>query len=207
MKIINFLTISFFQLFFLIVFSSHFCIAEVKNEKSFFEIKKYLQNLVSFEANFLRISNDGSIKEGKIYVKLPGKLRISYEEPDNTLITSNGFWLVVQDRRSKQTTNFPLNQTPLSLFLNKKFNFDDDKVNFKFQKKDGLIILEFLNNEQLNMSSFQLIFSEDPVMLKKWVIIDELENKTSVMLQNLVIGNEYSNRLFTKEDFGEINDN
>ena len=57
------------------------------------------------------------------------------------------------------------------------------------------------------MSSFQLIFSEDPVMLKKWVIIDELENKTSVMLQNLVIGNEYSNRLFTKEDFGEINDN
>ena len=54
---------------------------------------------------------------------------------------------------------------------------------------------------------FKLIFTNTPLRLKKWVIIDEFNNETSVLLQNLVTGNKYPNILFFPEDFGEVNDN
>ena len=198
------------SLFFLIIFFIFINVnsyADNFNNRNFTYVKEYLYNLNSLEADFLQVSSDGSIKEGKIFLSLPGKLRISYDNPDNLLITSNGFWLTVQDKKLKQTNNFPLNQTPLNLFLNKELNFEEDKFKIKFEKSSGIIALTFSDNEKLNSSIFKLIFTTSPLKLKKWVIIDEFDNETSVLLQNLVIGKKYSHVLFFPEDFGEINDN
>ena len=106
-----------------------------------------------------------------------------------------------------KNNNFPLNQTPLNFFLNKEFNFDEDKFKIKFEKTSGIIALTFSDSEKLNSSIFKLIFTTSPLKLKKWVIIDEFDNETSVLLQNLVTGKKYSHVLFFPEDFGETNDN
>ena len=79
------------------------------------------------------------------------------------------------------------------------------KLNLK--KKSGIITLTFSNNQKLNSSIFKLIFTNTPLKLKKWVIVDEFENETSVTFQNLVTGNSYSHVLFFPEDFGEVNVN
>ena len=176
--------------------------AENFYNKDISNVKEYLNNLNSLEADFFQVSSDGNIKEGKIYLSLPGKLRISYKIPNNLLITSNGFWLTVQDKKLKQTNNFPLNQTPLNLFLNKKLNFNEDEFKIELEKSSGIIALTFSDNKKLNSSIFKLIFSSNPLKLKKWVIIDEFNNETSVLLQNLIIGNKYSHVLFFPEDFG-----
>ena len=169
-------------------------------------IEQYLKNLNSLEADFFQVSSDGNIKEGKIYLSIPGKLRISYKNPDNLLITSNGFWLTVQDKKLRQTNNFPLNQTPLNLFLNKKLKFKEDEFKIKSEKSSGVITVTFSGNQKLHNSIFKLIFTDTPLKLRKWVIIDEFQNETSVLLQNLVTGNEYSNILFFPDDFGEASD-
>ena len=177
------------------------------NSNDFALVQKYLKNLNSLEADFFQVSNDGSVKEGKIYLRLPGKLRISYKNPDNLLITSNGFWLTIQDKKLRQTNNFPINQTPLNLFLNQKLNFNENEFKIKFEKRSGIITLIFSGNKKLNSSIFKLIFTNTPLKLKKWVIIDEFNNETSVLLQNLVSGKKYPNTLFFPEDFGDVNDN
>ena len=177
------------------------------NSNDFVLVQKYLKNLNSLEAEFFQISSDGSVKEGKIYLRLPGKLRISYKNPDNLLITSNGFWLTIQDKKLRQTNNFPINQTPLNLFLNQKLNFNENEFKIKFEKRSGIITLIFSGNKKLNSSIFKLIFTNTPLKLKKWVIVDEFNNETSVLLQNLVSGKKYPNTLFFPEDFGDVNDN
>ena len=197
----------FLIIFFISIFININSYADNFNNRNFSYVKEYLYNLNSLEADFLQVSSDGSIKEGKIFLSLPGKLRISYNNPDNLLITSNGFWLTVQDKKLKQTNNFPLNQTPLNLFLNKELNFDEDEFKIKFEKRSGIISLTFSDNKKLNSSIFKLIFTTSPLKLKKWVIIDEFDNETSVLLQNLVTGKKYSHVLFFPEDFGETNDN
>ena len=197
----------FLIIFFISIFININSYADNFNNRNFSYVKEYLYNLNSLEADFLQVSSDGSIKEGKIFLSLPGKLRILYNNPDNLLITSNGFWLTVQDKKLKQTNNFPLNQTPLNLFLNKELNFDEDEFKIKFEKRSGIISLTFSDNKKLNSSIFKLIFTTSPLKLKKWVIIDEFDNETSVLLQNLVTGKKYSHVLFFPEDFGETNDN
>ena len=203
-------TLFFLKIFIILIFANFSLFnsfAENIEHNDFALVKEYLNNLKSLEADFFQVSSDGDIKEGKIYLSIPGKLRISYKKPDNLLITSNGFWLTVQNKKLKQTNNFPLNQTPLNLFLNKKLNFNKDEFQIKFEKKSGIITLIFSNNENLNSSVFKLIFTNTPLKLKKWVIVDEFENETSVTLQNLVTGNNYSHVLFFPEDFGEANVN
>jgi len=197
----------FLKLFFIYIITNVNLYADNLDNRNFIHVKEYLNNLNSLEADFLQVSSDGNIKEGKIFLSIPGKLRISYKNPDNLLITSNGFWLTVQDKKLKQTNNFPLNQTPINLFLNKKLNFNEDEFKIKFEKRSGIITLIFSDNQKLNSSMFKLIFTNTPLRLKKWVIIDEFNNETSVLLQNLVTGNKYPNILFFPEDFGEINDN
>ena len=197
----------FLKLFFISIISNVNLYADNLNDRNFTYVKEYLNNLNSLEADFLQVSSDGDIKEGKIFISIPGKMRISYKNPDNLLITSHGFWLTVQDKKLKQTNNFPLNQTPISLFLNKKLNFNEDEFKIKIEKKSGIITLIFSDNQKLNSSMFKLIFTNNPLKLKKWVIIDEFNNETSVLLQNLVTGNKYPNILFFPEDFGEVNDN
>ena len=203
-------TLFFLKIFIILIFANFSLFnsfAENIEHNDFALVKEYLNNLKSLEADFFQVSSDGDIKEGKIYLSIPGKLRISYKKPDNLLITSNGFWLTVQNKKLKQTNNFPLNQTPLNLFLNKKLNFNKDEFQIKFEKKSGIITLIFSNNQKLNSSAFKLIFTNTPLKLKKWVIVDEFENETSVTLQNLVTGNSYSHVLFFPEDFGEANVN
>ena len=48
-------------------------------------------------------------------------------------------------------------------------------------------------------------FTEDPINLKKWIIKDEFENHTSVLLQNLNLTEDISHLLFFPEVF-ETND-
>ena len=197
----------FFFIFLLTITSVSFDIftSEARSEKNYLKVKKYLNDLKTLSADFVQISNNGDIRKGKIYINIPGKLRISYEEPNDLLITSMGFWLVVQDRKLKQTNNYPLSKTPLHIFLNQKLNLDDSNHGMKFHEEDSVVTLKFLNDKKMVGTSFQLFFKTNPVQLKKWEITDELDNKTSVLFQNLKIGLQHSNLLFFPEDFGEIN--
>ena len=192
--------------YFLIFISPLFNISksEASSQKSYLEVKKYLKDLKTLSADFIQISNDGAIRKGKIHIGLPGKLRISYQNPSDLLITSMGFWLVVQDRKLKQTNNYPLSKTPLNIFLNQKFDLENNKQNIKFHDENGVLILKFLKNEEMVGISFQLFFKSNPVQLKKWEIIDEFDNKTSVLFQNLITGTKHSHLLFFPEDFGEL---
>ena len=178
--------------------------SEAGKKDNYLEVKNYLSNLKSLKADFIQISDDGSIRKGKIYISLPGKLRISYENPKDLLITSMGFWLVVQNRNLKQTNNYPLSKTPLNFFLNKKLDLDDNDYNMNFDDKNGIFTLKFLNKKEIAGTSFQLFFKTNPVQLKKWEIIDEFDSKTSVLFQNLTIGIKHSHLLFFPDDFVEV---
>ena len=182
-----------------ISFSSSF------EEEDLIRIQKYLEDLNSFEAEFLQISPQGEVKKGKLFLDLPGKLRINYTRPNDLLITSKGFWLVIQNLKLKQTNNIPINQSPLNTFLNKKLVLNEKDVRIKLRKVSGVISLTYSDKENKQSPLFRLEFTDNPIKLKKWIIEDEFENKTTVLLQNLIVGQKYSNQLFIPEDFGDQN--
>ena len=98
--------------------------AELKN-KIRVQVENFFNNLKTLEADFIQVSPSGKISNGKIFLDLPGKLRLDYNQPNNLLITCKGFWIVIQNRKLKSTNNIPLSQTPFSILLENKINFDN----------------------------------------------------------------------------------
>jgi len=189
----------------LFITTSKLALSSSYEEGDYIRIQKYLEELNSFEAEFLQISPSGEVKKGKLYLDLPGRLRINYTKPEDLLITSNGFWLVIQNLKLKQTNNVPINQSPLDTFLNKKLALDSKDFRIKLKKVNGIISLAYTDREDKQVSHFKLEFTDNPIKLKKWIIEDEFENKTTVLLQNLTTGKKYSKHLFTPIDFGDQN--
>lgn len=171
------------------------------------KIENFFINLHTLEADFIQVSPSGVVSNGKLFLDLPGKLRLDYIKPNNLLITCKGFWIVVQDRNLKSTNNIPLSQTPFSILLDKKIDFDNEKFIFNFKQKLGIISVKIKIAKNDQIGELVMEFSDQPFILKKWTIKDILGDETTVLIQNAKLGNSLPFRLFFPEDFLELENN
>jgi len=170
------------------------------------KIENFFINLNTLEADFIQVSPSGNISNGKIFIDLPGKLRLDYVKPSNLLITCKGFWLVIQDRKRKSTNNIPLQQTPFSILLDKKITFNNNKIILNLRKSLGIISLKVQLAENVKAGELILEFSDNPFILKKWIIKDIIGDETTVLIQNTKFGHTLPFALFFPENFPEPND-
>jgi outer membrane lipoprotein-sorting protein len=169
------------------------------------KIEDFFVNLHTLDADFIQVSPSGEVSNGKLLLDLPGKLRLDYINPNNILITCKGFWIVVQDRNSKSTNNIPLQQTPFSILLDKKINFNNKKIILNFKQELGIVTLKVQIAENEEIGELIMEFSEEPLMLKKWIIKDIVGDETTVLIQNAKFNRDLPFILFFPEDFLEPN--
>ena len=169
------------------------------------KIENFFINLHTLEADFIQVSPSGVVSNGKLFLDLPGKLRLDYIKPNNLLITCKGFWIVVQDKNLKSTNNIPLSQTPFSILLDKKIDFDNEKFIFNFKQKLGIISVKIKIAENDQIGELVMEFSDQPFILKKWTIKDILGDETTVLIQNAKFNRDLPFILFFPEDFPEPN--
>jgi outer membrane lipoprotein-sorting protein len=192
--------------YFLIIFICPTSYAYEKEQLISLKIENFFKNLQTLEANFIQVSPSGDVSNGKIYLDLPGKMRIDYENPDNLLITCQGFWIVIQDRDSKTTNNVPLKSSPFSIFLEDKSILNNENFKTKYGVTSGVISLEIKSQEKDKLEGIVLEFSETPFNLKKWIILDTFGESTTVLIQDAKYNNELSHLLFFPIDFPEPTD-
>ena len=172
---------------------------------SILKVENFFKNLKTLEADFIQVSPSGKTSEGKIFLDLPGKLRIEYNQPNNILITTKGFWIVIQNRQLKSTNNIPLNQTPFSILLENKINFNNKNLIVKLEKILGIIVLKIKLAENKQAGQLILEFSEKPFLLKKWIIRDLVGDETTVLIQNAKYNQKLPFIIFFPDDFPEPN--
>ena len=193
----------FFLYVFLVILSCNKSYAIEKNQSVIFKIENFFENLITLEANFIQVSPSGNVSNGKIYMDLPGKLRIDYENPSNLLITCKGFWIVIQDREAKTTNNIPVKNSPFAILLENTSLLNNQNIKTEYSVEAGIISLKFKSQKNDNQESLVLEFSENPFSLKKWVIQDSLGENTTVLIQNAKYNNKLSHLLFFPIDFPE----
>ena len=195
-----------FSYFFLIIFGSQTLNASVNSEKLSLQLENFFKNLATLEADFIQVGPSGNVSNGKIYLDLPGKLRIDYKNPNNLLITSKGFWIVIQDRESKTTNNIPVKSSPFSILLENKLIFKNENFKTEHSISSGIVTLKIKSQNEDILESLIMEFSEKPFSLKKWIISDTFGEKTTVLIQNAKYNNNLSHLLFFPIDFPEPND-
>ncbi len=197
--------IKFFLYIFFIILICQTSYAFEKKQSATLQIEKFFKNFDTLEANFIQVSPSGNISNGRIYLDLPGKLRIDYENPKNLLITSKGFWIVIQDRDAKTTNNIPVKSTPFAILLENKSFLDNQNIKSEYGIEAGIISLKLKSPDNDKQESLVLEFSENPFSLKKWVIKDSLGEDTTVLIQNAKYNNKLSHELFFPENFPDPN--
>ena len=202
-KLKSYLVISYF---FLIIFGFQASNASVKSQIFSLQIENFFKNLVTLEADFIQVGPSGNVSNGKLYLDLPGKLRIDYNKPNNLLITSQGFWIVIQDRQSQTTNNIPVKSSPFSVLLENKLILKNENFITEYSLSSGIITFKIKSQKKDTPESLIMEFSEKPFSLKKWIISDTFGEKTTVLIQNAKYNNNLSYLLFFPIDFPEPND-
>jgi outer membrane lipoprotein-sorting protein len=160
----------------------------------------YLQGLDQARARFVQTDARGHSVGGEVFLKRPGKARFAYDKPSGMLVVSDGHYVTVQDKRLNSFDQYPLGATPLSLFLARTIRLDQGvDVTRVGRMADGFSITARDGKKQ-TAGQITLTFTDNPLALVGWTIVDPQGRTTRVQLQGLQRTTGLAANLFVLKD-------
>jgi len=162
--------------------------------------EKYFASVDSIRASFFQTSAEGGTAEGVFYLRRPGRLRIEYLPPTPVLIVGDGLLLHFHDTELGQVSDWPIFDTPLGALSSGDVSFNDDLIVTGFRRRSGAIAITLVKAEDPGLGSLTLYFSEVPMELKQWKVIDARGLVTTVALFNAETNINLDAKLFVFDD-------
>ena len=151
---------------------------------SLIELSDYFNQLNTLQANFLQFADDGSVANGTLSIKKPGRLRIDYDKPKGLLLLASCGQLAIFDPKGDpEPTSFPLRVTPLALILAKQLNLVDSSNILSHEYTQGETSLSLFDPEHPERGHIELIFSGNTPTLDRWVMHDESGSITLMSIE------------------------
>ena len=145
----------------------------------------YLEALASASGRFVQTDARGAVTQGEIAMQRPGKARFDYDPPSGLLVVAGNGLVSVFDRRLKTFDSYPIRATPLGLFLAGRIKLDGGvKVTRVTRMSDGFSLTAEDPRKQTR-GSITLNFSDQPLALLGWSLVDPRGSLTRVRLVDL----------------------
>ena len=160
------------------------------------QLENYLNQLDNISSQFIQSSTSGSEETGKILISKPGKLRIEYKKSKELLIVADGKWLHYFDTELNEIQSVIIEKSPAWILLKKNLDLKNDFNISKLEKKSGKITLTLVDKNIENIEKIELIFSSNPIKLKKWIVTDTQEIETTIALLNIIKKKKFKPKTF-----------
>lgn len=171
------------------------------DELSLADISKYLNSLVTVQADFTQINDDGSISTGDVYIRRPGRIRFEYNPPDDSLVLASEGQVAIFDTKSNQSPEkFPLARTPLGIILARNVDLSREKMVVGHTSDTTTTTVTAQDPKHPEYGNIQLVFTDAPVELRQWIVTDGSGQSTTVVLGAFITGISLSPRLFDITD-------
>lgn len=170
-------------------------------------VSDYINSLTTLSAPFTQIADDGTLDTGRLMLKRPGRARFEYDPPNEAQVVAGGGAVVIVDPRSNQAPEtYPLSRTPLSIILapNVDLTRADMVVGHAFDGTATVVTAQ--DPENPDSGRIELLFTDSPVELRKWVIYDNAGGTTTVILGAVETGMRLSDGLFSTQRFVDAPD-
>ena len=145
----------------------------------------YLEGLGQMRGHFLQTDPRGAVSQGELYLSRPGKARFEYQTPASLLVVADGHSVLVSDKRLKTFDRYPLGATPLGLFLQRHVRLDQKVSVTKVDRFAGGYSLTARDGKHETQGQITLMFSQAPMSLLEWSILDAQGGRTTVRLSAL----------------------
>jgi outer membrane lipoprotein-sorting protein len=145
----------------------------------------YLQDLTEAKARFVQTDMRGTMTQGTLYLKRPGKARFAYEPPSGLLVVADGANVSIADSRLKTFDRYPLMATPLSIFLARQIRLDRGIVVRSVSRMADGFSLTARDGKKEAEGEITLTFSNTPFTLVGWSVTDAQGMSTRIRLVDL----------------------
>lgn len=162
-------------------------------------VSAYLSSLSDMQGNFLQVGPDGTLAEGKFYLRRPGRLRFEYTPPQQMLVVADGTWVAVKDGFSA-TQRYPLGSTPLGILLQSHVNLAEEVRVLSVERQPGVLRVKLQDKSGNAPGDLTLVFDEPSLQLRQWVVTDAQGLQTTVALRSIQSGLHADNSLFVLKD-------
>ena len=162
------------------------------------EISRYLNGITTATTSFTQINDDGSLSTGKLYIHRPGRMRFEYDGKAGGTVIAGAGAVVIKDPKSNQPPEtYPLKRTPLSIILARQVNLGRANMVVGHGFDGTSTVVRAQDPENPEHGSIELMFTSNPVELRKWVLHDSSGSQTTVVLGPLETGKKLPSRLFS----------
>ncbi len=160
-------------------------------------VETYLNGVHTLKARFQQIAPNGSLSGGTAWLERPGRMRFQYDPPAPFLLVAGHNLLVFYDSQLQQTTNIPLDRTPLGLLLRDNLRLAGDVTVTQIVRYPGQLQLTLLRTATPSDGTLTLIFADNPLALRSWTVVDAQRQETRVSLFDVQLGATFDQSLFT----------
>ena len=161
------------------------------------EIERYLNSVQTMSAKFIQISATGKVETGIIFFKNPDRLRFEYDRPLENIILANGPSLILFDKKSpKIPQKYLTSQTPLSFLLKDPIQLNDSRFVKKITVEQNLFHLSLHDKERPKLGEIELLFANNPIEFKEWVITSFSGEKTRLLFEDIQVNQPVPESLF-----------
>lgn len=148
--------------------------------------QSYLQSLTTGSGRFQQTDFKGRVTQGDWWLSRPGRIRFEYDAPYSMIVVADGKRVNMWDPRLKSFDQYPLELTPLSLFLSKNIRFDQGVIITEVTSTSDGFRLKARDRRKEVEGSITLNFIEKTkggaLMLGEWTVTDAQNKATRVKL-------------------------
>ena len=163
-------------------------------------IEAYLNGLRTLRSRFLQVAPDGGITEGNAWIERPGRMRFEYDPPSPLLLVAGNGGGMFYDKVLKQVTHFPLSSTPLGILLSDNLKLAGEVTISGIERLPGQIHVSMFRTRSPGDGRLTLVFADNPLSLRQWMITDPQDRETTVSLFNVTLGGRFDQKLFETAD-------
>ena len=150
------------------------------------QLSGYLNSFTTAEGQFTQINADGTISTGTIFIKRPGRIRFEYNPPEESLVVAGGGQVAIFDPRSNSGPDrYPLSQTPLSIILERNIDFTRTDMVAGHTSDGTTTTVTVQDPDHPEYGKIQMIYTSSPIELRQWIITDDTDQRTTVILGDL----------------------
>lgn len=161
----------------------------------------YLQGLTSAQGSFVETSPGGQRREGRFFLRRPGRMRFEYTTPAGLLVVSDGYNVKRYDPRLNVFRQVPLGATPLSTFLARNVRLDQGvRIDRITRMQSGAFAITARDAGKPNEGYIILAFAGSPMRLQEWSIVDAQGARTRTQLTTLTPASNLADSLFQLRD-------
>jgi outer membrane lipoprotein-sorting protein len=170
------------------------------------EIEQYVNSIRTLQARFVQRNPNGSMVQGTLYVRRPGRMRFQYDAPSQLKVIADGTQVTLWDPATRDFGQWPIGWTAASFLVKEPFKLSGDITVQGLQRTGDGLQLTMVQTKKPQEGQIIVRLADNPMALRGWTIIDNRGNRVDVSLSNVQTGMQLADSLFKYDgpDAGQI---